>query len=251
VSVGVVNTPTTGLVTGSTRISAGEHAFAVYFARPETVGPWPIVLVACEIFGLHEHIRDVCRRLAQAGYLAVAPELFSRHGDAAAYTEVPRLIAEVVSKAADAEVADDLDATLAWAGREGGDLERAAITGFCWGGRTSWVYALHKPRLKAGVAWYGPVARSYHPGDLSVLERAAELQVPMLGLYGADDGGIPPATLRQLQDALEACGHRRSEIVLYPDTPHAFFADYRPSYRPAVAADAWARCLAWLETHLS
>ena len=249
VAAQTITTDTLGLDAGIVDIPVGDLQMPAYRARLEGRKNLPVVLVASEIFGVHEHIADVCRRFAKLGYLAIAPELFVRHGDAAAYTDIPKLIAEVVSKASDAQVNADLDATVAWAAAHGGDVTRLGITGFCWGGRTTWSYAAHNPRLRAGVAWYGPVARSYFAGDPTVVERAARIKVPVLGLYGAADGGIPVATLTQLEAALKAAGNTRSEIVVYPDMPPAFDADYRPRYRQAAAEDGWKRCLAWFKAH--
>jgi carboxymethylenebutenolidase len=249
VTAQTVTTDTAGLEAGRVRIPVGDFQMPAYRAQPAGGKQLPVILVASEIFGVHEHIADVCRRFAKLGYLAIAPELFVRHGDAAAYTDIPKLIAEVVSKASDAQVNADLDATVAWAAAHGGDVTRLGITGFCWGGRTTWSYAAHNPRLRAGVAWYGPVARSYFAGDPTVVERAARIKAPVLGLYGGADGGIPVATLTQLEAALKAAGNTRSEIVVYPDMPHAFYADYRPSYRQAAAEDGWKRCLAWFKAH--
>jgi carboxymethylenebutenolidase len=172
-----------------------------------------------------------------------------RQGNAGAYTEAAKLIAEVVSKAGDAQVMGDLDATVAWAAAHGGDTGKLGITGFCWGGRTTWRYVAHNPRVGAGVAWYGPVARTYHSGDKTIIELAASIKAPVLALYGAADAGIPVETLTQLEAALKAAGNPRSEFVVYPDTPHAFHADYRPSYRKAAADDGWARGLAWFKKH--
>ncbi|CAM3820005.1 dienelactone hydrolase family protein [Roseateles saccharophilus] len=246
VTAQTIRTDGMGLEAGPVSIPVDGFQMPAYRAAPAGGRNLPVVLVACEIFGLHEHIADVCRRLARQGYLAIAPGLFARHGDAGAYTDIPRLIAEVVGKAADEQVNADLDATVAWAGTQGGDTGRLGITGFCWGGRTAWSYAAHSAAVKAAVAWYGPVARSYHAGDATVIERAARIQAPVLGLYGAADGGIPVDTLAQLEAALKAAGNTACEFVVYPDTPHAFFADYRPSYRKPQADDGWARCLAWL-----
>ncbi|RZL35564.1 MAG: carboxymethylenebutenolidase, partial [Rubrivivax sp.] len=220
-----------------------------YRAQPAGKKNLPVILVASEIFGVHEHIADVCRRFARQGWLAIAPELFARQGNAGAYTDIPQLIAEVVSKASDAQVNGDLDASVAWAAANGGDTARLGITGFCWGGRTTWTYAAHNPQVKAAVAWYGPVARSYFASDRTVIDQAARIKAPVLGLYGAADSGIPVETLTQLQAALKAAGNLRCEFVVYPDTPHAFHADYRPSYRKAAADDGWARCLAWLRSN--
>lgn len=249
VTAQTVTTDAAGLEAGAVTIPVGDFAMPAYRARPAGRQQLPVVLVASEIFGVHEHIADVCRRFAKAGYLAIAPELFVRQGNAGAYTEAARLIAEVVSKASDAQVMADLDATVAWAAAHGGDTARLAITGFCWGGRTTWRYVAHNPRVAAGVAWYGPVARAYHPGDKTIVELAAAIKAPVLALYGAADGGIPVETLTQLEAALKAAGNLKSEFVVYPDTPHAFHADYRPSYRKAAAEDGWKRCLAWLAAH--
>ncbi len=249
VAAQAITTDATGLEAGPVSIPVGDFQMPAYRAAPAGGGPLPVVLVACEIFGVHEHIADVCRRLAKQGYLAVAPDLFARQGNAAAYTDIPKLIAEVVSKARDAQVLADLDATVAWAAAHHGDTSRLGITGFCWGGRTTWRYAAHNPGLGAAVAWYGPVARSYHPGDATIVELAGRIKAPVLGLYGAADGGIPVDTLAQLETALQAAGNTGCEFVVYPDTPHAFFADYRPSYRKAPAEDGWARCLAWFKQH--
>lgn len=244
-----IRTPSDGLTAGEVTVPVGDFKMPAYRAQPAGKTGLPVVLVASEIFGVHEHIADVCRRLARAGYLAIAPELFVRQGDAGSYGEIAKLISEVIAKVPDAQVCGDLDACVAWARAQGADTSRLGITGFCWGGRTAWIYAAHNPKLSAGVAWYGPVARSYHPGDKSVIERVASIKAPMLGLYGAADVGIPNDTVHQLDAALKAAGNTRSELVLYPDTPHAFHADYRPSYRKAAAEDGWARCLAWFKAH--
>ncbi len=247
VTAETISTDTAGLDAGTFSIEVGDFKMPAYRAQPAGRKNLPIILVASEIFGVHEHIADVCRRFAKQGYLAIAPSLFVRHGDAGAYTDIPKLIAEVVAKASDAQVAGDLDATVAWAARHGGDASRLGITGFCWGGRTTWAYTAHNPAVKAAVAWYGPVARSYFAGDKTIIEQAAAIKAPVLGLYGAADTGIPVETLTQLEAALKAAGHLKSEFVGYPDTPHAFHADYRPSYRKAAADDGWARCLAWFK----
>lgn len=249
VTAQTITTDTAGLEAGTVTIPVGDFKMPGYRAQPAGRKNLPVVLVASEIFGVHEHIADVCRRLAKQGYLAIAPELFVRHGNAGAYTDIPKLISEVVGRASDAQVNGDLDATVAWAAANGGDTAKLGITGFCWGGRTSWSYAAHNPRLTAAVAWYGPVARNYFAGDKTVIERAASIKAPVLALYGAADGGIPVETLTQLEAALKAAGNTRCEFVVYPDTPHAFHADYRPSYRKAAAEDGWARCLAWFKKH--
>jgi carboxymethylenebutenolidase len=209
----------------------------------------PVVLVVSEIFGVHEHIADVARRFAHQGYLAIAPELFVRQGDPGSYGDIGKLIAAVVNEARDAQVMADLDACVAWAKAHGGDTRKLGITGFCWGGRIVWMYAAHNPALTAGVAWYGPVARAYSDGDPTAIAAAPRIKAPMLGLYGAADAGIPSETVEQMRAALKAAGNGRSEIVLYPDTPHAFYADYRPSYRKVEADDGWRRCIDWFEAN--
>jgi carboxymethylenebutenolidase len=247
VTAQTITTDTAGLEAGPVSIPVGDFKMPAYRAQPAGRKNLPVILVASEIFGVHEHIADVCRRFAKLGYLAIAPELFVRHGNAGAYTEMPKLIAEVISKASDAQVNGDLDAAVAWAAANGGDVTRLGITGFCWGGRTTWSYVAHNPGVKAAVAWYGPVARSYFAGDKTVIDKAASIKAPVLGLYGAADTGIPVETLTQLEAALKAAGNLKSEFVVYPDTPHAFNADYRPSYRKAAAEDGWAKCVAWFK----
>jgi len=244
-----IKTDAAGLVAGAVTVPVGDFELPAYRAMPAGKSGLPVVLVVCEIFGVHEHIADVARRFAQQGYLAIAPELFARQGDAGSYTEVGQLLAEVVSRAPDAQVMADLDACVAWAGRNGGDTAKLGITGFCWGGRIVWIYAAHNPALRAGVAWYGPVARAYAAGDPTAIDLAPRIRAPMLGLYGGADAGIPNDTLEQMRAALAAAGNSRCEIVLYPDTPHAFHADYRPNYRQDAAADGWRRCLAWFKAN--
>jgi carboxymethylenebutenolidase len=240
-----VKTDSTGLTAGEVTIKVGDFQLPAYRAMPTGKSRLPVVLVVSEIFGVHEHIADVARRFARQGYLAIAPELFVRQGDPGSFGEVAKLVAEVVSQAPDEQVMADLDACAAWAAAHGGDGGKLGITGFCWGGRIVWMYAAHNPALAAGVAWYGPVARAYAAGDKSAIEVAPRIKAPMLGLYGGEDGGIPNDTVERMREALKAAGNMRSEIVLYPDTPHAFFADYRPSYRKEAAEDGWRRCLAW------
>ena len=217
---------------------------------------FPVVLVAQEIFGVHEHIKDVCRRFAKRGYLAIAPELVARQGDPRPYTNTQQLIAEVVSKVPDAQVMGDLDAAVAWAAANGGDTGKLAVTGFCWGGRQTWLYAAHQPKVKAGVAWYGRLVGDStaltprHPLDV-----AAQLKAPVLGLYGGADTGIALDTVERMKAALAAAGAQgnaaagASQFVVYPDAPHAFHADYRPSFRKDAAEDGWKRALAWLRQH--
>ena len=252
VSAQTVITDTAGLTAGSVSIPVGGFALPAYRAAPAGKSDLPIVLVISEIFGVHEHIADVARRFAKQGYLAIAPEMFVRQGDAKAYSDIPKLIAEVVSKKGDAETMQDLDATVAWAVANGGDRARLGVTGFCWGGRITWLYTAHNPQVKAGVAWYGrlvgeatPLAPK-HPVDV-----AGSLNGPVLGLYGEKDGGIPLDTVDKMKSALAAgnAAAQRSTFVVYPDAPHAFHADYRPSYRKEAADDGWKRCLAWFRAN--
>ncbi len=247
----LITTDSAGLSTGSAAIAVDGGALPVYFAHPAQDGKWPTVLVVQEIFGVHEHIRDVCRRLAKQGYLAIAPELYFRQGDPAKVDNVGAILEGIVSKVADAQVMADLDACAAWATSRGGDPARLGITGFCWGGRIAWLYAAHNPRLKAAVAWYGRLDGApsentpRHPLDV-----AAALHAPVLGLYGGQDQGIPLTDVEAMREALAAAGSR-SEIVVFPDAPHAFHADYRPSYRKAAAEEGWQRLLAWFSAHLA
>ncbi|MES2958419.1 MAG: dienelactone hydrolase family protein [Pseudomonadota bacterium] len=244
-----VKTDAAGLVVGEVSIAVGDFKMPAYCAAPAGKPKAPVVLVVSEIFGVHAHIADVARRLARQGYFAIAPELFERQGDAGSYGEIGKLVAEVVNQARDAQVMADLDACVAWAQGQGADTGKLGITGFCWGGRITWMYAAHNPALGAGVAWYGPVARAYAAGDKTAIEVAPRIKAAMLGLYGAADGGIPNETVEQMRAALKAAGNTRSEIVLYPDTPHAFHADYRPSYRKEAADDGWRRCLDWFKAN--
>ena len=248
----VIKTDSVGLVTGEVTINVGGFKMPAYRAAPAGRTGLPVVLVTSEIFGVHEYIADVALRFAKAGYFAVAPELFVRQGDAGSYGETAKLVAEVISKVPDAQVMADLDATLAWAKAEGADTSRTGITGFCWGGRITWLYTAHNPQVKAGVAWYGRLVGASsaltpkHPVDV-----AGSLSGPVLGLYGEKDTDIPLDTVEKMSAAL-ATGNaaaKESEFVVYPDAPHAFHADYRPSYRKEAADDGWKRCLAWLKAH--
>jgi carboxymethylenebutenolidase len=249
VTAETITTDDSGLLSGEVQIPTPDGEIPAYRAQPASGGPFPTVLVVQEIFGVHEHIKDVCRRFARLGYQAVAPELFFRQGDVSKVTDFKDIISKVVSKVPDAQVLADLDTTATWASKSGGDPKRLAITGFCWGGRIVWLYAAHNPALKAGVAWYGRLTspkndlQPAHPLDL-----VASLKAPVLGLYGGADSGIPNETVAEMQAALKESGGK-SEIVLYPDTPHAFFADYRPSYRKEQAEDGWKKLLDWFKQH--
>ena len=249
VSAQTITTDTNGLIAGEVKIPVAGGAIPAYRAMPAKGGPFPTILVAHEIFGVHEHIKDICRRLAKDGYFAVAPALYAREGDVIGLSDL-REVMKVASKVPDAQVASDLDATVAWAASTGkADTAELGIVGFCWGGRQVWLYAAHSPHLKAGVAWYGPLSWTRNkltPND--PIDIVNQINAPVLGLYGGADEHIPVAQVQALQAALKAAG-KPSEIVIYPDTPHGFNADYRPSYRPKQAKDAWKRMLAWFKDH--
>ncbi|HAB24178.1 MAG: dienelactone hydrolase family protein [Pantoea sp.] len=243
-----IHTDSQDIQAGETSVPSQGENMPAYYARPkEANGPLPVVLVVQEIFGVHEHIRDICRRLALEGYLAVAPELYFREGDPNDYHDIPTLFSELVSKVPDSQVLSDLDHAANWAGRNGGDIRRMGITGFCWGGRISWLYAAHNPQLRAAVAWYGrligekTMKQQKHPIDIAV-----DLGAPVLGLYGGQDDGIPLESVEQMRQALHAA-NAKAEIVVYPDAGHAFNADYRPSYHAESAQDGWARMLTWFK----
>jgi carboxymethylenebutenolidase len=252
ISAATITTAADGLDAGDVSIKTSTGDIPGYRAVPaKRKKKAPVVLVVHEIFGVHEHIRDVCRRLAKQGYFAVAPELFFRQGDVSKLTDFKEIRSKVVSKVPDAQVMGDLDATLAFAKASGAaDVSRAAITGFCWGGRITWLYAAHASTLKAGVAWYGRLV-----GDKGAMtprnpiDVAGDLKAPVLGLYGGRDDGIPQDTVAQMRTALAggSAAGKRSEIKVYPEAGHAFFADYRPSYRADDAADGWTRLLAWFK----
>ncbi|HMO47161.1 MAG TPA: dienelactone hydrolase family protein [Rubrivivax sp.] len=247
-----INTDTEGLLAGAVEIPVGGFSMPAYRAAPLNKRHAPVVLVVSEIFGVHEHIADVARRFAKQGFFAVAPELFARHGDARAYDEIARLLAEVVSKASDAQVIGDLDATVGWAQQQGAAAHRLGITGFCWGGRIVWLYAAHSPLLKAGVAWYGQLDGNVSANQPKrAIDLAGALQAPVLGLYGGQDSGIPMASVAAMQQALAqgSAAARRSKFVVFPDAPHAFHADYRPSWRQAAAEEGWRLALQWFRTH--
>jgi carboxymethylenebutenolidase len=247
-----IRTDAQGLVVGEVTVPVGNFRMPAYRAAPAGRPNAPVVLVLSEIFGVHEYIADTARRFARAGYFAVAPELFVRQGDPSEFGELARLIAEVVSKVPDEQVMGDLDATVAWARSQGADVGKLAVTGFCWGGRQTWLYAAHNPAVRAGVAWYGRLVgepttlQPRHPVDV-----AAALHAPVLGLYGEADTGIPLATVERMKQALAggSAAARASRFVVYPEAPHAFHADYRPSFRQAPAEDGWRRCLEWFRTH--
>lgn len=242
----VITTDTQDLVAGEVKIPVPDGQIPAYRAMPAKGDNFPVVLVVQEIFGVHEHIQDICRRFAKLGYLAIAPEMFARQGDVSKMSNIQEIISKVVSKVPDTQVMSDLDATVSWAKKSAkGNIDKLAITGFCWGGRITWLYSAYNPKVKAGVAWYGRLVGESkpltpkHPVDI-----AADLKVPILGLYGGKDDGIPLSTVEQMRQALKT-GNSDSEIIVYPDAPHAFHADYRPSYRKEPAEDGWQRLQAW------
>ena len=250
VSAQTITTDSGGLNVKEIKIPTAGGTMPAYLAMPGSGAPFATVIVIHEIFGVHEHIKDVCRRLAKIGYLALAPALYARQGDVSGMSDIREIIDKVVSKVPEPQVASDLDATVAWVKNSGlGDTERLGVTGFCWGGRQVWLYAARNPALKAAVAWYGPLQRpksANTPAD--PIDLVSGLTVPVLGLYGGADPGIPAAQVEALREALKGAG-KPCEIVVYPDTPHAFFADYRASYRPEQAADGWSRLRAWFSDH--
>ena len=246
-----IHTAAAGLAAGETTVPTDKGDLPAYFARPDGAGPFPTVLVIEEIFGVHEYIKDICRRLAKAGYLAVAPELYARVGDLSKMTDVNAIIRDVISKTPDDQLLRDLDATAAWAAAHGGDPRRLAVTGFCRGGRDVWLYAAHNPALKAAVAWYGPVGGTPSPiQPHNAADVATELKAPLLGLYGGQDTGIPVAEV-QAAAAKAAGAGKTVQIHVFDDAPHGFHADYRPSYRKADAEAGWQEMLQWFSKNLA
>ena len=245
----VITTSTDGLEAGDIKIKVADGEMPGYFARPKGVANPPVVLVAMEIFGLHEYIKDVVRRLAKLGAFAVAPDYYFRKGvDLTKITDIPQLL-PIVNAKPDAELLSDLDSTVAWAKSQGGDTSRLGIIGFCRGGRTVWEYSAHNPALKAGVAFYGPPVDPPNPlWPKSPTQLAPEMKAPVLGLYGAEDTGIPVATVEALKAAL-AANNKTAEFKIYPGAPHGFHADYRSSYRKEAAEDAWNQMQAWLKKY--
>jgi carboxymethylenebutenolidase len=249
----VITTDSTGLVAGEVKVPVADGELPAYRAMPEKGKNFPVVLVVQEIFGVHEYIKDVCRRFAKLGHMAIAPSLYARQGDTTQLADMSKVM-EVVSKVPDAQVMTDLDATVAYAKATGkGDAKKLGITGFCWGGRIVWLYAAHNPALDAGVAWYGRlVGRPGQPASpltpKQPVDVAADLKAPVLGLYGAKDRGIPLESIEQMREALKK-SKTKSEIVVYPDADHGFHADYRPSYNKQAAEDGWQRLQSWFKKH--
>lgn len=243
-----IHTGTDGLRQGRVDIPVQDGMMAAYYAAPATLQNPPLILVIQEIFGLHEHIQDICRRFAHEGYMAVGMELYQRQGDASQYTDMAELIRDIVANVSDEQVLSDLDASVQWAREQGADTSRLGVTGFCWGGRLTWMYAAHNPGCKAAVAWYGKLATGHsplqkaHPVDI-----AERLHAPVLGLYGGQDASIPLEDVRRMEAALQQGSEaaKASRIEVYPESGHAFYADYRPSYNAADAQDAWQKATAW------
>jgi carboxymethylenebutenolidase len=249
VSAETIKTDSEGLEAGEVKITTKDGEMPAYRAAPKKGDNFPVILVVQEIFGVHEHIKDICRRFAKLGYLAVAPELYARQGDVSKLTAFPDIL-KIVAKVPDEQVMNDLDATVAWAKKSGkGNTDKLGVTGFCWGGRIVWLYSAHNPNLKAGVAWYGRLvgmADDLHPKH--PVELAGSLKAPVLGLYGGADDGIPVSTVEQMRKALKEA-KQPSEIVVYPDTPHGFHADYRPSFRKKESEEAWKKALEWFKKY--
>jgi carboxymethylenebutenolidase len=247
VATTTIQTDDRGLTAGDVRIAARDGEIDAYCAKPAGGRNLPVVVLIHEIWSVHEYFKDLCRRLAKLGYLAVSPDLYARQGSVG---DLPiEKIREVVARVPDAQVMSDLDATVKWAGANGGDVNRLGVTGFCWGGRIAWLYCAHSSTPKAGVAWYGPVSKPVtdlqpkHPVDI-----AKDLKCPVLGLYGGEDAGIPNDTVDRMKAAIAAAG-KPSEIVVFPGMPHAFHADYRPSYRKEAAEEGWRRMLDWFRRY--
>lgn len=245
-----ITTDSNGLQAGEVKIPVVKGTIPAYRACPGKGHDFPVVLVVQEIFGVHEHIKDICRRFAKAGYCAVAPELFARQGDVSKMTDVQEIVSKVVSRVPDAQVMSDLDAAAQWAFRDShGDNRRLTIAGFCWGGRIVWLYAAHNPKLKAGAAWYGRLE-----GDTNALTPrnplafVGGLKAPVIGFYGGKDTSIPIDSVNKMKAALKVTDDP-SEIVVYPEAGHGFNADYRPTYNADAAKDSWKRMLAWFDKY--
>jgi carboxymethylenebutenolidase len=243
----VITTDANGLDAGEVQVPTPDGKMPAYRARPHNLANPPVVLVIHEIFGVHEHIKDLCRRLAHAGYYAIAPDLYARWGDATKVSDVSALMGPggLVAKASDDQVKADLDAAVKFAGTEKADLKRLAVTGFCWGGRQTWLFTEQTPGVRAAAAWYGPLQT---PGK-SPIALAAGAKGRVIGFYGGKDQGIKPEHVEAMRKALADAGDKDSKIIVYPDAPHGFNADYRPSYMPADAKEAWQNMLAWFRGH--
>jgi carboxymethylenebutenolidase len=243
----IITTDDAGLVAGEVQVPVADGHMPAYRAYPAHKKHAPVILVIHEIFGVHEHIKDLCRRLAKQGYYAISSDLYARYGDATKVADIPTLTGTIVSKATNAQVKSDLDATVAFAAGEKANTHKLAVTGFCWGGREVWLYTAATPGVKAGAAWYGPLAAAMD--GQTAIAAADRIHGRVMGFYGGQDKGISAESVEQMRDALKAAGDTKSVINVYPDSPHGFNADYRPSYREADAKDAWAKMLAWFKAH--
>ncbi len=247
VSAQTITTNMDGIKGHELKVKVADGEIPAYHAHPAKGKNFPIVVVVQEIFGVHEHIKDLCRRLAKSGYYAIAPALYARQGDPASSENIQSLVRDIVSKVPDVQVMSDIDATIELAGTDGGNSKKVAITGFCWGGRIVWLYAAHNPKIKAGAAWYGGVDGQPNPmRPKQPIDVAETLKVPVLGLYGGKDQGIPLASLDQMRAALKK-GTSKSEIIVYPEAQHGFNADYRPTYGKTEATESWGKMLAWFK----
>jgi carboxymethylenebutenolidase len=243
-----IKTDTNGLTAGEAKVMVAGGAMPVYYARPATGANAPVILVSMEIFGLHEYIRDVTRRLGKLGAFAVAPDYYFRKGDLTKIEDIPALI-PIVNTKTDTELFADLDATVAWAKSQGANSDRLGIMGFCRGGRTVWRYSTHNAGLKAGVAFYGSLADPPNEAmPINSIASAKDVKEPVLGLYGAEDQGIPVDQVNTMKAALAAAG-KTAEFKIYPGAPHGFHADYRPSYRKEAAEDGWTQMTAWFKKY--
>ncbi len=249
ISAETITTDASGLDAGEVKIPVADGSIPAYRALPARGGPFPTVLVIQEIFGVHEHIKDICRRLAKLGYYAIAPELYSRQGNPATISDTQEIVQKIVVKVPTDEVMSDLDATVAYAKASGkADTAKLGVTGFCWGGFATWMYSAHNPGLKAAVAWYGSDRKPSELTPKNPLDIAGDVKCPVLALYGGADKSIPEETIEKRQAACKAAG-KTCEFKVYPDTPHGFNADYRPSYRADAAKDGWSKMLAWFKDH--
>jgi carboxymethylenebutenolidase len=251
-SADAIVTDAVGLDAGAVDVPVADGKMPAYRARPTGKAEAPVILVVQEIFGVHEHIKDLCRRLAHSGYYAIAPSLYARYGDPGKYdmTHIMDMMKDIVAKVPDHEVMSDLDSAVAFAKGEGAAAERLGITGFCWGGRIVWLYSAHNPAVKAGVAWYGPLAGT--DSELrphTAIELAADVKAPVLGLYAGLDQNISAADIEAMRNALAASGNTKSRIDVFADAQHGFNADYRPSYNEKDAKEGWARMLDWLKAN--
>jgi carboxymethylenebutenolidase len=246
VSAATIATDADGLTAGMVEVKAADRNIPAYRAHPAGKTNAPVVLVVHEVFGLHEHIKDLCRRLAKAGYYAISPDLYVRYGDATKVTDIQALLKDIVGKTNDAEIKSDLDAAVVFAKADKANTSKLAVTGFCWGGRVVWKYTAMTPVVSAGAAWYGPLGAMPAPSPVMLADK---IKGRVTGFYGGKDMGIPEADRQAMLDALKAAGDAKSSINVYPNSPHGFNADYRPSYVEVDAKDAWGKMLAWFKAH--